>query len=341
MIKALSKPWPWNKLADPRPADWGIGMTVCIAAICTSGDDNAVITVSDSKVSMGGYFSADKMAYKTEPVLGSWMALMAGDDISHATPILEMMAIAKTMLPTLTLDEITSLAKSSYRKQRAIVAEDRFLSPYNMTLDEFKSSGRDVFLQETHAEIIRSIRDCDLKLEILFGGFDKSKAPHIFRLGDPGDCDYYDKVGFWSIGSGQHAALSTLFAHQYNRTESLGTCVFKVLAAKYTAESAIGVGEDTHLMVSFSKSPWMSFVADKVEAKVKAQWKRLPKIPKQAPKLIDDELKHNAEFLKKAFDAVAAKRNAAAASAAMGVLGGDERQLAPQPTAAANKEELP
>jgi hypothetical protein len=34
------KPWPWNTLPEPHPADWGIGMTVCIAAHCFRGGDD-------------------------------------------------------------------------------------------------------------------------------------------------------------------------------------------------------------------------------------------------------------------------------------------------------------
>jgi prophage maintenance system killer protein len=37
------KPWPWNTLPERRPADWGIGMTVCIAAHNYRSKDNPTI----------------------------------------------------------------------------------------------------------------------------------------------------------------------------------------------------------------------------------------------------------------------------------------------------------
>ena len=66
-------------------------MTICIAAFCQHEDRQMVICVADHMVSMGGYYSADDMTRKADPIGGNWCAMFAGDDISPVVPILRRM----------------------------------------------------------------------------------------------------------------------------------------------------------------------------------------------------------------------------------------------------------
>jgi len=81
------KPWPWNTIPDPRPADWGTGMTVCIAAHnFTRKEDQCIICVTNSMISTGD-MSADGSARKIQKITPGWNGMFAGDDMSYLTPI--------------------------------------------------------------------------------------------------------------------------------------------------------------------------------------------------------------------------------------------------------------
>src|SRR5882724_6075971 len=85
MKPRLGKSWPWNTLPDPRPADWGVGMTICIAAHCYS--DKSIIMAADMMIGTSE-MTADEAARKTQAVGDSWFAQYSGHDISPVVPIL-------------------------------------------------------------------------------------------------------------------------------------------------------------------------------------------------------------------------------------------------------------
>jgi len=76
-----------SKLPASMVADWRFGrMSVCIAVLCN--DKKTLICVSDNKVNFGT-FSADTIAMKDIPIYKKCTALVAGNDMEHATPILQ------------------------------------------------------------------------------------------------------------------------------------------------------------------------------------------------------------------------------------------------------------
>ena len=111
-------------------------------------------------------------------------------------------------------------------------------------------------------------------------GYDERGGPHIFTVDNPGKCEYYDKIGFWAIGSGQHQAVASLFLTEYDRFKPLEECVARVLAAKLAAESASGVGKKTWLMVhrktALSKT---IFASMPLQAAFRKKWEVLPRFP--------------------------------------------------------------
>src|SRR5258708_12802324 len=80
-----SKPWPWNTLPEPTPADWGVGMTVCICLHCAA--TNSLLFAADSMVSTSD-ISSDSMAFKSKGLGNNWVVMYAENNISSLTPIL-------------------------------------------------------------------------------------------------------------------------------------------------------------------------------------------------------------------------------------------------------------
>jgi len=71
-----------SKLAAARLADWGVGMTVCIAAIAK---DETIVVAQDMMVSTVS-FSADIMA-KTWRIAPNWWAMCSAEETAYITGI--------------------------------------------------------------------------------------------------------------------------------------------------------------------------------------------------------------------------------------------------------------
>lgn len=274
MTKTHSKPWPWNKVPEPRPADWGIGMTVCISAVC----QETLISVSDRMVSMSGYFSGDNMVRKLDFIGRSWFSMIAGNDIAQAIPVHQAIRNSSPSDTPFMLEEMVKAATDAYKARRNRVIEDTILPLYGISsLEEYKTTAKQFLTEDSQYEIATSIKQCDLECELLISGFDPHENPHIVAIKNPGTCDYYDKLGFWAIGSGQQQALASLIASEFSRFDTLEEGISKVLTAKFTAESASGVGKSTF---GFAYHPTKSFCwIDDIEPEVRKEWEGLPKYP--------------------------------------------------------------
>lgn len=253
-------------------------MTVCIAAMCQS--ERTVITASDRMVSMGGYFSGDDLTRKVDPLRIGWWSLIAGDNISPAIPIIAN--INELELEPETLANVSKVVKGAYRAQRLQQIEDEILSALGFTWEEFRAHGKERLTELAYDRITEQIRSYDLSLELLLCGFDPKGAPHIFTIQNPGKTEYYDKLGFWAIGSGSHQAIASLFSTHFGKYQPLEVCIAKVLAAKFGAESAMGVGKSTFVVMEKYGLSNALFLADTVLDGFRKAWEEMPKIPSNA-----------------------------------------------------------
>ena len=180
---------------------------------------------------------------------------------------------------------------SAYQEERQQQIEDSILSRYSLEMASFHTTGQQV-LGKSHEAVVAKMRNFDLKCELLIAGLeeDKENEAHVFTVSNPGVCNYYDKVAFWAIGSGEHSALSQLFAFPYSRWNPPALCVMHVLAAKYVAESAYGVGRKTFLLIMDARSKDVVWLDDKLELDVKKQWQALPRVPASAVDALQKQL---------------------------------------------------
>src|SRR3954469_11739346 len=80
---ALRIPRPVTRRHVHSPRDWGIGMTVCVAAICDggTGPSSAIVTASDRLLTWGS-FSTSETAMKATRIAPRWLTMIAGEDIT-------------------------------------------------------------------------------------------------------------------------------------------------------------------------------------------------------------------------------------------------------------------
>lgn len=252
----------------PRPADWGIGMTVCIAAHCST--ERCIVLASDMMISTVD-MSADLAAMKMYPIGKHWVAQFAGDDISQVTAMLKNIHDDLGGRETLAFTSNLFTAAYAARLQRKV--ETEILGPIGYTFAEFKEKGLAQLGQEAFSRILYDIQQQRLELEILVSGFD-GNDPHIFAIRSPGKITYYSQLGFWAIGSGETHALGSFF-NARNPLSALdrASTLYRVCEAKFNAENAVGVGPTTSVMIVYPDGSRLHPTIDEIEG-LKREWER-------------------------------------------------------------------
>jgi len=92
-------------------------------------------------------------------------------------------------------------------------------------------------------------------------------------VSDPGIVRDYDEPGYWAIGSGAYAALSTLAARKQSRLRFLPETIYNVCEAKCAAETAVGVGRDTYVTIH-DGGRWTA-LQDNGLAELRQEWERV------------------------------------------------------------------
>lgn len=247
----MPRPWPYNQIKEPTPADWGIGMTVCIASLCKQ--QKCLVGIADAMVSTVD-MSADNLAIKFISLGGKWVAMFSGNDISPVTPILKSVRPIVRDSEKETLGEVVDAFQKAFRAAILNKAESIILSRFGMDMNDFRTNGLANFGSDIFTRLVYEIEQISLDLTFLVAGFDLEDPAYsdgyIFTIQNRGEVTHYDVPGFWAIGSGQTAALGTLFGVRGNITyKSLDDLVYVLAKAKFNAESAPGVGQKATVFV--------------------------------------------------------------------------------------------
>lgn len=249
-------------------------VTICAAGITGM----SIIAVHDSKLSFfGGSISGEGMAYKARDITKNWTVLFAGD-ISTLTPLLDAVEEVAKDNKSEDLRHFARACAYAYREERENVIEDEVLPDYDLhTYKEYlalKQSDPTLF-----DAISTKIHDVEGGWNLLFCGFDTKRRPHIFVISNRGKIQYCDTEGFAAISSGGWAASVALVSYPFNKTLKESEAAYCMLAAKFAAESAEGVGTETTLRIIAPGDSWKSFLGDDVMESMKTKWRALPRIP--------------------------------------------------------------
>jgi hypothetical protein len=277
-------------------------MTVCIASIC-SGQD-CIIAVSDKMLSTATV-SMDVLGIKFAAIGASWMAMFAANDVSPVVPILK--AVQNAAAPTTceeTLEDIVGAFRSAIRKENVTKSEANVLSRFDMNMAEFRREGLSSLGPELFTRLAYEIEQVSLDLTFLVFGFEgtDTRKPHIFTIDGRGEVSYHDIVGFWAIGSGQTSALGALFGTRSPIVyKSLPHTLYLLTKANFSAESALGVGEDTNVLVLHANRERYLIPASNV-SELKKVWEasRGPDVPEEANDVASRSLEDaKAEYLQR------------------------------------------
>jgi hypothetical protein len=257
-------------------------MTVCIAAI--AGEH--IVTASDMMI-CGGTISTDGNTLKQWSLGDDWAVMVAGNDISHAIPIIERARVYLKKSED-TLESVRSCVKRAFQERVLEVTTDRVLSNFDLDMPTFKRDGKKIFNAGTFAILCNEIRAVSLaSLQFLVYGFGSDGTPHIFTVCEPCEDAAWDVPGFRAIGSGEYAAESILYFFNQSPKKTFEETIFNVFAAKFMAERAIGVGRDTHWSIrkrGCGSFTWESVPPIELIQIIRSEWEGggSPQIPPNA-----------------------------------------------------------
>lgn len=236
-------------LQQKRHLLWGRRpLTVCIAALCDSG--NTAILIADQRIGM--VFVEADTALKIGWLSPTWRVLLAGNDFAAAAEIarwasIELVGVRDKKVAVISLLVRDSLV-SAYRRVRLNRVETQYLKRRGWSLQEFKEKGRALLPEWKYAEIDTEIEKFDLEVELLACGFD-GKYADIIKIRNPGEGTFEGESHFEPIGSGDVAAISSLYMRGYTRYKPLREALYYVYEAKIAAERASGVGEPSMVII--------------------------------------------------------------------------------------------
>jgi len=288
------KPWPCNNTRK-TPADWRFGVTTCIASIAQSG--NSMVLVSDSKLAFGD-FSADDAVVKNIPFVYPWIVLISGDDISYATPIIERASRRCLSVPQDQEGwEIAEILHEEIVLERQKLIEAAVLKKYGFSADSFLKKGKRLCSEALYSDLIIKVSQIEISLAFLLCGFSPNGFAQIWCIYANSSPQNYDIPGFWAIGSGANAALSSLsFSvehHHYGRHSELENSIYHLLAAKFMSESARDVGKGTFTVILQANGDMHHLYNKHVKA-MRDVWLKegAPQVSHGAIKFIGEKLVH-------------------------------------------------
>jgi hypothetical protein len=182
------------------------------------------------------------------------MTMFAGEDVEHipfilgrAHDLLSALHKKKGAIPT--PQQVAGALQRSYEERLEEQIDAKVLRRYGYTVKSFRDEGKKKCTASVYNGLCSKIANVKISLRFLLAGFDAKNKGHIIVGGGEEAPKDYTMLGFWAIGTGSDAALSSLIYHRERQHISSSApveqCLYVALAAKFMSESARDVGEFT------------------------------------------------------------------------------------------------
>lgn len=266
-------------------------MTVCIAGINHSNLQPYIIAACDRKISFfGGWAASEGLAMKMAGINKNWTVMFSGP-VSTATALVDAIVQRTQNLKPMGFRKFARLCREAYRQERRLLIESEVLGDYDIdTYAEF--SGLAKSDPQWYAKVHEEVKRVESEWGLLFAGFDKTRKAHVFTITENGKISFWDEEGFAAIGSGAWRALLSLSSYPLKRKLPLSEAIFGVAAAKFSAEMADGVGEETVLTILEPSADASPVFPDHTINKLRDMWIKLPRFPEGATTQIWGDIAH-------------------------------------------------
>jgi hypothetical protein len=277
----------------PQRAELRPIMTICIAATTGAAlGESDIVLASDRLLTSLNDSVPGAETLKARKISKTWALMFAGD----GDLFLPIYSVIKKKLENTNNDLATvqTAGEDTYRTFFDEQFTARYLSRYGISsISEFRILGLQQFGNK-FTEICEAIDQFDLGIDLLISGFDVDGVSHIFDVRNPGFATNHDLLGYAAIGTGETMALASLRRKPLpNARDAL---VYRVLEAKFSAETAAGVGPTTALFTMRSSGKDGSINRSRIEKVKKVYKAELNKPdPRKAIKIISDSLGSRAD----------------------------------------------
>jgi hypothetical protein len=226
--------------------------------------------------------------WKMQTIHPKWRVMFAGP-LSPLVALIDAVKTAAANADKNSLRPFARLCSRAYREERERIIETEILAEHDLnSYSEYRAlrtTDRDWF-----ESITEQIRKQEESWNLLFLGFDDVRRPHIFVITEYGKIQFCDAPGFAVIGSGAWAAHNVLARFGFNKFLARGLAAYGLLAAKFAAEAAEGVGEATAFMIYKANDRIGRTVPGLNETDmgwIKTAWKKMPKFPIGLPEELE------------------------------------------------------
>jgi 20S proteasome alpha/beta subunit len=255
-------------------------MTVCIGAICQSGDDQISVVAADRMMTYGS-----PMNLQTEPPLKKIIPLTDSCVLLFSGSVFDGEEVAKRVKTEIgaanaTVHQIAERVSAAYVDLKRKRVEETILQPFlGIGFSEFRALAAQAPASQVLNQVIAMIGQHNLNLELLVSGSDDSGC-HLDIIDHPGMLLKVGQTGFATIGSGGLHAAVWLSLSKHTRLASYADTVYNIYEAKKAAEVAPGVGQETDIGV---------IVGGKFSFLDGPMFELLEKAHKEKPSLADEE----------------------------------------------------
>jgi hypothetical protein len=239
-----------NRPRRPTPAELGDVLTIAIVAL--TAPMGHFVSVSDQMISYDDTLPADESALiKNLQLTKNWSVAFAANKIENILPL---------------LDKVRSRIKHPAENLEAIKLQEYFTTSiaemirtdfFNQRLARYAYRDIDAFLQfgkdqlgDIFFELCRELNEADLGVELIAYGYESgAHDPQIFEVNGKGQVIDRMALRYAVVGSGFWMASASLKRKPLDIT--FEPMVYRLLEAKFSAETASGVGKRT--TVSFKR----------------------------------------------------------------------------------------
>jgi hypothetical protein len=239
-----------------------------------------------------GELTADDAALKHHALHRDWFGLFAGN-VGAAGPVFRRAATILEAADSHTVDAVRAAVAAAYEQERMAQAEATVLGVYGLSMQEFGATGAKRFAPEIFNKLCERIDSVSLGCDFLVCGFDQldpNGYPHVFTVTDGVANDFFP-TGWWAIGSGAINAIGVLAQWQHHWGSDLLTTTYRLLEAKFAAESALGVGrERTFVYIQRYRAPFI-LIDEETIHKIRNWWKAKMQIfPPESAELLKNAM---------------------------------------------------
>jgi hypothetical protein len=221
-----------------------------IAIVAKSIRHKCFVSISDRMISFEDQVPAiDNAVFKDLPIrFPNWNMVFAANNTDFVGPIWQAAVASlanKSYQPSLA--QVEDAVCNAYANVVRKYVTRQFLTKFGLkTIDEFRKAGPSQLGRRLFGSLIRKIDGFNPGVEFLVYGFDHTagKSPHMFIVSNPGNATNLDHLRFYAIGSGTNMAIASLNLRPLDNL-SAGGLAYRLCEAKFSAETASGVGRTT------------------------------------------------------------------------------------------------